>query len=48
MEKEIYINLDDFLDAIRKLSSPSWVSTERLILMSEIDKAIAESRRVEA
>lgn len=48
MNKEPYINLNDFMAAINRRLIKSQVSEEKLVLYSDIEKAMEESRRVEA
>ena len=48
MEKEIYISLSDFLLRIQRCLIKSQVSSEHLILYSDVVKAAKESKRIEA
>lgn len=48
MSKEPYINLNDFMMKLKANIVKSQVSEERLVLLSDVEKAAAEARRIEA
>ncbi len=47
-EKEIWINLQDLIDGLKQRSVPSWVTSERLIIQSDLMKIVKDCRKMEA
>ena len=47
-EKEIWISLRDLLDGLNRRTVPSWVTSERLIIQSDLMKIVRDCRKMEA